>query len=154
MIYCLTKPKEEYVVTVQGFTLGPWSHYRNRPGMFSLMSIFSSILYQWEDGSPVPPRERVYSFGDSLGIVYEQTLDTEIMGRSMLNWLAGIKTPQQLAAVFKGVDLSTLPLTKHYTVNNLQVLMAARIATAEGKVTDDVKFVKDNAYGKHKIKVH
>ena len=154
MIFCLTKPKEEYVVEVQGLRIGPWPHYRNRPGIFSIMSIFTPILYQWEDGSPVPPMDRHYCFDENFGILVEQTLDTDVMGRSMLNWLGGIKTTTQLAAVFKGVDLSHLPITKRYSTNNLNLIMAARIASAEGRVSDKIKIVKDNAYGKYKNKIH
>ena len=162
MILCTTQPIEKYSVDHSyGFKVGLGEIYEEKPALFSLLSIASPFFYQWEEGSPVPPGDRCSKLSSWLNDLYNQTLQSDVGGLSVGQWLNLLSTPTELYLNFNQFSLTGLPLLDFYNVDQLRFVMRARCRSwivSQNKsdlnslltlfTEQDEEAVKKNAYGK------
>ena len=147
------------------FRVGIGTIEKDNPSLFSLLSVMSPFMYQWEEGSPVPVSERVAALDPTLGTLYEASLQTSIGGLSLVNWLAINTDPVSLYMNLNQFPLTDMPLLQFYTVDQIRLLMRARCYSWIQKfgyvnyetvktlfTVYDEEVVKNNAYGKYASK--
>lgn len=162
MIYCVTQPMEKYQVNVSGFTVGPWSRYEKRPELFAALSFFSPILYQWEQGSPVPTQERF----TGPDLEYEKALD-RLLGMPLASDMTVFEllsqhatTPWEFRRKFLEGKPNWLPTDFRYPEPHIRMILNARVCSWassmpyaslasdwEDTFLSDEQAVKENAYG-------
>lgn len=163
MILCTTQPLSEYSVDHRyGVRVGLGELYSQRPEFFSLISIMSPALYQWEAGSPVPMDARAATYEPYLDRLYTDTLDSIICGHSVREWLNLLPSPTSFYLNMQQCDTSHLPIIQFYDRDQLNLVMRARCHSwikAQNSpnlesllsifTKEDEEEVKENAYGKY-----
>ena len=163
MILCTTQPLSDYSVDHRyGVRVGLGELYRSRPSFFSLISIMSPALYQWEEGSPVPVDERAASYEPYLDKLYSDTLSSVVCGHTISEWLSLLPSPTSFYLNMQQCHLSGLPILQFYDLDQLNLVMRARCHSwikaqrsteLNGMLTiftqSDEEEVKENAYGKY-----
>lgn len=166
MIYCITQPIEEYSREHDTglFRTGIGTIVNEKPALFSLISIMSPVLYQWEAGSPMPMDERLVRLSDHIEILYLESLSFNVGGLTLTNWLYMLDSPVSLYMNLCQFSLDSFPLFRYYNRSQLDMIMRARcrswllsrhmhLPTHETSMTvfsaEDEKEVMINAYGKY-----
>lgn len=162
MLLCTTQPVDMYSVDhTYGFKVGIGELFYEKPALFSLLSIASPIFYQWEVGSPVPVGDRCSRYSDDVEGLYLKTLEADVGGMSVSQWLSMLATPTELYLNFNQFNLSGLPILEFYSVDQLRFIMRARcrswiVNRNKSELNNlltlfteqDEEEVKKNAYGK------
>jgi len=165
LIICTTQPIEKYSCDHEsGFRLGIGRMIETHPALFSLASLMSPILYQWEDGTPVPEDCRCHSFEPYLYELYTKTLSASVGGVSVSQWLSLLETPTEFYLNLSQFSLTGLPLLDFYDSDQLRLVMRARcyswIKSQNSSnlnqlltlfTESDEKEVKSNAYGRFNV---
>lgn len=163
MILCTTQSIEEYKSYNQklNMSFGIGCYADETPSLFSLISIASPVLYQWESGSPVPPDDRCHGLEPYLEELYLESLSYSIGGLTLNHWLQMLDKPTEFYFNMQQFTLSGLPLLRFYEVDQLRLVMAARcyswLKSKKSKdfgtlfCSADEKIVKENAYGKYAV---
>lgn len=162
MILCTTQEIEKYSIDHQyGFKVGIGELHKTKPSLFSLLSIMSPFLYQWEAGSPVPVEDRCSLVAPRLNDMYERTLQATIGGIPVTRWLNMVKTPIEFYHHINQLSIMSLPILEFYTANQLRLVMKARCyswSQVQRPVIVSTNFlkkhedeVKENAYGEYHV---
>ena len=162
MISCTTQDLEKYSVDHHyGFRVGIGEIHKTKPALFSLISIMSPILYQWEEGSPVPVDDRASLMTPYLNSLYEKTLHTAVGGVPVTRWLSMVKTPIEFYHHLNQLSINELPILEFYQPDQLRLVMRARcyswsqaqtpIIVSRTFTKEDERDVKENAYGKYYV---
>lgn len=168
MILCITQPIEEYGYKHElGVKVGIGEIYEENPALFSMLSIMSPILYQWEAGSPVPFNERAARLDDHLMRLYSDSLFYVVEGKLMSQWLSALDTPTSLYFHLDQFSLAGFPLLQFYDRGQLNLVMRARCYSwlqqgrQQGRQPEDKQstlfckdeeiIAKENAYGKYNV---
>lgn len=164
MVICTTQDIKKYVSLNKQLNVefGIGTLYKESPSLFSLISIASPILYQWEQGSPVPEDERCHGLEPFLEDMYSRSLSYGIGGLAIGDWLKMFNTPTEFYLNMNQFSLSGLPLLEFYTIDQLRLVMSARcyswlkyqkseqLQHLQTLFTQsDEKVVKENAYGRY-----
>lgn len=168
MIYCITQPLDKYSVDFGAVNIGPWADMSSNPVLFSMVSFFTPLLYQWEEGSPVPLMARNV---DVKADVAAQLMATARRGlyNSVTCLEDLIRTSASPSALATSIDNqefwnASLPIYGTYTREQLQMVFHARVlswmkahgqqaAIEWGKLyEEDEQFVKEHAYGSYKVR--
>lgn len=162
MLYCVTQPLEKYIVSCGSIKVGPIAKYE--PEIFAMVSFFTPILFQWEEGSPVPLLERNVDVTEEVADQLRQALDVSIIGtttiRELLNSCTDPVNFYDLLVENLTEDVK-LPIDDTYTREQLWWVLDARMATwtksckhprhifwSSNDQVENLNFVKDHAYGK------
>lgn len=158
MIYCITQPLEQYNTKLMNMELGIWKSYESRPGLFALISLTTPLLYQWEEGTPVQPIDRIVRLDppDEKGL--EQLLERDVHGVRVSRMLDAAKDPLEFFDKFRP-EVMSLPHPL-YTPSQIDLIMKARVLSwvkahklpgwnhFEELYKAEEKQVKENAYGR------
>ena len=159
LIYCITQPLEKYNQKVSGFTVGLWNSYKDKPALFSLISLMSPLLYQWEKKSPVPTMEKIVRLTPEDELACERYLDTAVEGIRISNMLEIAKNPLDFFVRFRPELIATAARHYCYTPTQLDMILKARVLSWmrehnidpwkswEFNYKEDERLVKENAYG-------
>ena len=136
--------------------------------MFAILSFMSPLLYQWEQGSPVPEMERFIGPEKVVEDQLRLTLDTPEKKRGLRfrELLTKSSDPADVLRRFEMHGFNKLPLPIHttYPPQSLEMIMEARVASwikmiglLPGKLawaqskSEYETAVKENAYMQFKI---
>lgn len=167
---CIVQPENGYVKIHESgeFETGVGVLLEKEPALFSILSIMSPILYQWEPGSPVPEDHRAARLEPWLEEYYRVSLNFSVGGLALVNWLAMMQSPVALYINLLQYTLTGMPLLRFYNLHQLRLIMRARCRSWLDVQTEpatnaqlslyteaDVEEVKINAYGKfYKPQIH
>lgn len=113
MIYCITRPIEEYdVVLADGRVNGLYTQYGHDARLFNLLSRTSTGMFMYEQGFEcIPPEKRVAKiFKDEMFI---ETLDQTVAFRPMREIL-DTTTPEEMYNLFLSVQPRHLKIAMFY----------------------------------------
>ena len=150
--------------------MGPWAKYRDEPGVFSILSFMSPLLYQWEIGSPVPEMERLIAPERAVEKQLRKTLCRTLYGgKSFHGILLTAANPKDVRDKFFAAlerDPQELPIYDTYSKEQVKMIVDARVASWAKTFTpsaavlswavtksEEERIVKENAYGQY-IKIH
>ena len=160
MFYCITQPLEHYDTNQMGIKLGLWKSYQDRLAIFSLISLTTPLLYQWEDGSPVEPLERIVRLEPEKELGMEQFLEGEVDGIQISRMLDLAKDPLEFFDKFRPGIIASSLLHPLYSHSQIDLIMKARVLSwakfhgvagwrkLDALYKDDEHAVKENAYGR------
>ena len=166
MIYCITQPLDKYSVDFGAVAIGPWADMGKDPIVFSMVSFFTPLLYQWEEGSPVPLMARNVDVTPDVTAQLLATAKRQLpSGLSFSAVLDMAGSPFGLAEALITTKFweAKLPLYGTYTREQLEMVFHARVLSwmrthVHPKLTEwdklyaeDEQFVKEHAYGSHKV---
>lgn len=101
--------------------------YKENPDIFAIVAMMTSLLYEWEPGSPVKLVNRAAVVHPDDVPVLERSLEFSIGGwsiRRMLNEL----TPLEVAQFLQGLPLEDLALSRRFSEEIVSVTVKARAA--------------------------
>lgn len=161
MIYCTVQSLDKYSVERFGGRVrtGIGMIAEEKPALFSLLSIASPLLYQWEPGSPVPEDSRAAALDDYLQRLYLETLTFSIGGVPITGWLSMLDSPVSFYLNLNSYSLAGMPLLDFYNVDQVRLIMRARCRSwmrhnkhdnyqtlSTVFTEEDERIVKENAY--------
>ena len=110
MIFCTTKPPEEYMVTLpSGGVYGLWDTYGHDPELFNLISRVSPAMFMYEPGFDIPPGAVIVTLDKDVEDKIVDTLDKRVLGltvREILHYYS----PEDMLELFSKEDVSHLPI--------------------------------------------
>lgn len=160
MIYCITQPLEQYNTKIMNFDMGLWKSYQNRPGIFALISLTTPLLYQWEEGSPVEPMDRIVRLEPGDEKKMEELLEADIHGLRLSQLLEKSQDPLEFFDKFRPEVIALSVKHPFYTPSQVDRIMKARVLSwvkfhkipgwnnFEELYKEEEKEVRDNAYGR------
>lgn len=101
--------------------------YKENPDIFAIVAMMTSLLYEWEPGSPVKLVNRAAVVHPDDVPVLERSLEFSIGGwsiRRMLNEL----TPLEVSHFLQGLPLEDLALSRRFSEEIVSVTVKARAA--------------------------
>lgn len=160
LIYCITQPLDKYDTMTMGVKVGIWKSYQDRPALFSLISLTTPILYQWEAGTMVEPLERIVRLQPDKEEGMVQMLESEIDGIRISQMLNVAKDPLEFFDRFRPEIVASAVRHPMYTSSQMDMVIKARVLSwakfhgvggwkkLDGLYKDEEFAVKENAYGR------
>lgn len=128
LILCRAQGIEAYSFVECGVELGLWKSYRDRPALFSAITFFSPIPYQWEPYSPVPKMERITRLFPEAERLYSRALDADVGGYRLATLLGFNETPIWFWQRYREIQPApSLGLESLYGPGDLLKILEARV---------------------------